>query len=176
MCKMERWLDVGGFEGLYQVSDLGRIRSVDRGVSDGKGRTKKMVGRVLRLSPDSRGYLVASVCKEGKRRIVRAHRLVLAAFVGPCPDGCEVRHGANGVEDNSVGNLSYGTHIKNQLDRRRDGTDNGRKVVRNDGFEFNSINQAAEKSDCHASVICRVCRGKGKTAGGYGWKYAEDDE
>jgi len=126
MCKMERWRDVVGYEGLYRVSDLGRVRSVDRAVRGGYGEPKKLVGKVRRLSQNSiSGYLFTSLCKEGKQRVVSVHRLVLAAFVGPCPDGLEVRHGPNGVVDNSVGNLSYGTKSQNSLDRRRDGTDNG---------------------------------------------------
>ena len=175
---MERWKDVVGFEGYYQVSDLGRVRSVDRVVRGGRGKPVKRKGKIRKLSPYSRssgsGHLAAHLYKEGVLMPVGVHRLVLAAWVGPCPEGCEVRHGPNGVTDNSVGNLSYGTRSQNSLDQRRDGTDGGRKVVRSDGAEFASVNQAAEESDCHASAISRTCRGKGNSAGGYGWKYADE--
>jgi len=130
---MERWKWVIGFEGYYQVSDLGRVRSVNRVVRGGRGKPVKRVGKVRKLSPSSRrGHLAAHLYKEGVLTPIGVHRLVLAAFVGPCPDGCETLHSANGVTDNSVANLSYGTRSQNRLDCRRGGTDNGRKVVRSE--------------------------------------------
>jgi hypothetical protein len=55
------------------------------------------------------------------------HKLVAEAFIGPCPEGQEVRHGPKGYADNSVGNLCYGTHAENMADMVRDGTRTGRK-------------------------------------------------
>ena len=175
-CALERWRDVIGFEGFYQVSDLGRVRSVDRVVPHGKGGVAKMVGKVLRFNPLSKGgYFLVGLNNNGKRKCVLVHRLVLAAWVGPCSEGCEARHGPNGVADNSVDNLSYGTHSENTLDKRRDGTNGGRKVVRSDGVEFASMSQAAEESNCHAANICRTCGGRSETAGGFGWRYADEE-
>jgi hypothetical protein len=172
---MERWKWVVGYEGLYEVSDLGRVRSVDRVVRHSQHSTKNLLGRVLRPAPYIKsGRLGVLLCKEGVPRTTKVHRIVMAAWVGPCPDGCEVRHGPNGVSDNSVSNLSYGTRSENQLDRRRDGTDNGRRVVRSDGVEFVNMREAAEESDCHASHIWLVCKGKAKSARGYGWRYCDD--
>lgn len=98
--------------------------------------------------------------------------VVMKTWVGACPDGLEILHGPNGVTDNSVGNLCYGTHKQNALDCRRDGTYGGRDVIRSDGVEFPSLTVAAEESSCCVQGIWQVCNGRGKTAGGYEWKYA----
>jgi len=172
---MERWKWVVGYEGLYEVSDLGRVRSVDRVVRGKYGGPRNLVGKVMRLTPITKcGYPSVRLSKEGVVTTVLAHRLAAVAWIGPCPDDQQVRHGPNGVADNSISNLSYGTRSENELDCRRDGTDGGRRVVRSDGVEFVNMHEAAEESGCHASGICLVCKGKAKTAGGYGWKYCDD--
>lgn len=65
---MERWKWVVGYEGSYEVSDLGRVRSVDRVVRGPRGGPKKLVGKVLRPSPRGRCvHLVVNLCKKGKK-------------------------------------------------------------------------------------------------------------
>jgi hypothetical protein len=171
MSKPEQWRDVVGYEGLYQVSDLGRVRSVDRVVAGGHGEPKKLKGKLKRLSSNRHGYLLVATSKEGIEKTLVVHRLVAAAWLGPCPDGCEVLHGEAGKADNSVANLSYGIHAQNCLDMRRDRTHPVTPVVRSDGQVFDSIIVASEESDCNANSICHCCNGRQKTAGGYGWKY-----
>jgi len=108
---MEQWRDVVGYEGWYQVSDLGKVRSVDRVVRGARGEPKTLTGKVLKPAANSASdHLGVALCKEGNQRTVCIHQLVMAAWIGPRPKGLEVLHGPNGVEDNSVGNLSYGTH------------------------------------------------------------------
>ena len=170
---MERWKDITGFEGLYQVSDLGRVRSVSRVIPHKRFGTWKVRGRILRLRSSGRcGHLKVNLHKDGHGWSARVHRLVLVAFVGPCPEGKECLHGPAGVSDNSIPNLKWGTRSENQLDKhRRDRTGNGRIVIRSDGVEFISQTVAAEKSGCWHQNICKCCKGHIKTTGGYGWKY-----
>jgi hypothetical protein len=169
---MERWRDVVGYEGLYQVSDQGKVRSVDRVVSHGRYGAANLKGRILRLMLASRcGHLGLTLYNGGVGQIVKVHRLVAAAWIGPCPVGYEVRHGPNGITNNSVSNLSYGTRSENNYDERRDGTHKGRCVVRSDGKEFISLRVAAEESGCSYQNIWACCKGKRKTTGGYGWAY-----
>ena len=121
----EIWKPIAWAPG-YEVSNQGRVRSLDREVavaansSDFKKRpahTKIRKGKVL--SPGLGRY--ASVNVAGKQCMV--HRLVAEAFIGPCPDGHIVCHGPGGPLDNRLENVSYGTHAKNLgEDRRRDGT------------------------------------------------------
>lgn len=157
---MEQWKDVTGYEGLYQVSDLGRVKRVN-------GRRSILTN----VFDSSKGYFVVCLSKDGITKVAKVHRLVGAAWLGSCPDGCETLHGSAGKRDNSVGNLSYGSRSQNQLDRRRDGHGQAKRVVRSDGIEFNSLAEAIESTGRPRSGVWECCNGKQKTAGGYGWQY-----
>ena len=114
----ELWQPVVGYEGLYEVSDQGRVKSLPRLRRNG-GITKE---RILRATKSGCYHLV-SLHRDGKREAFRVHQLVAAAFLGPCPDGLIVLHGSGGKTDNRPENLSYGTYSKNKgEDRVRDGT------------------------------------------------------
>lgn len=173
----ERWRWVVGYERLYQVSDHGQVRSVDRVVQHPRGGPTKRKGGILRAGPKSQlGHLGVKLWKDGKPRNVHIHRVVAAAWIGSCPMGQQVRHGPNGIGDNSVGNLCYGTRIQNSLDCRRDGTHGGCAVVRSDGVEFINMHVAAEESGCMYQHIWSCCNGCRKTTGSYGWRYVDDQE
>lgn len=114
----ETWKSVAGYDGHYEVSDMGNIRSVPR--VDRIGHPWK--GRVLKPGTDSKGYRYVQLCVNASTRIRRVHTLVLEAFVGEKPIGHECAHG-NGVRnDNRLLNLSWKTPSQNNLDKRRHGT------------------------------------------------------
>jgi len=122
----EVWRPVVGYEGLYEVSDQGRVRSLDRAVvqlNRGGNCTRLYKGKLLRLVATAKGYMTVCLSKAGKHRTVKTHRLVLEAFVGGPAPGQVCRHGPLGVRCNALNNLSYGTQQENINDRRRDGTD-----------------------------------------------------
>ena len=169
---IEQWKWVAGYVGYYEVSDLGRVRSVDRVVKHHREGPKRLKGRILKVTPFNRyGHLETCLWKNGARQKVSVHRLVALTWIGPCPNGQQVRHGPKGKMDNSVGNLSYGTPSENSLDMRRDGTHTGKAVRRSDGVEFVNMYAAAEESNCDHRAVWAVCKGRRKTAGGYGWEY-----
>lgn len=116
----EIWRNVKGFEGYYQVSNLGRVRSTGKVVikSSRRGRYYKSIckGKVLRLTPTKQGYLVVGLGDVGKSRAFHVHRLVLEAFVGPCPEGMECRHLNDNKIDNKLVNLKWGTREENVAD------------------------------------------------------------
>lgn len=116
----ERWLPVVGYEGLYEVSNLGAVLSLPR--LDRLGRRVK--GGILAGTDDGQGYRQVNLSRDGECRPRRVYRLVLEAFVGPCPPGMEALHGPAGQKDDSVTSLCWGTDLQNQQDRSRDGTDN----------------------------------------------------
>jgi len=119
---MEQWRDIPGHEGAYQVSDLGRVRSLDREVAYRDGRKPRFFrGRVVRPRRLNHGHLSVGVGREpdGSRRYMLIHRAALLAFVGPCPPGQEVRHLNGDPEDNRLENLAYGTRTENLQDRTR---------------------------------------------------------
>lgn len=111
----EEWRPVGGYEGFYEVSDHGRVRSLPRAYTG---------GRVLRSFPDRDGYLLVNLTAPQRgRRKARVHQLVAEVFERERPSPAhEVRH-LNGVRwDNRAGNLLWGTTLENQHDRLRHGT------------------------------------------------------
>lgn len=126
----EQWRPVVGYEGLYEVSDQGRVRSLDKVVNlpaDG-GRhpspySRYAKGRVLKPCPTSRGYLSVALYRDNRPKSHLVQHLVTTAFLGPRPEGMQVCHGPAGKGDNSLVNLCYGTASKNNgEDKRRDGT------------------------------------------------------
>jgi len=118
------WRDVIGYEGLYQVSDGGEVRSLDRTVDHGRGFTRWLTGKTFKPRPDGEGYPRVCLSKAGKEATRRTHQLVLEAFVGPKPEGYVTRH-LNGIpSDNRVENLCWGTQMQNQADRKLHGTSN----------------------------------------------------
>ena len=110
----ERWLPVVRWEGLYEVSNLGTVRSLPRLTAAGIRR-----GGPLRPSPDNAfGYLKVTLKAKGRRSETRrVHKLVAEAFIGQCPPGEETRHGPGGKTENGADHLSYGTPDDNNEDR-----------------------------------------------------------
>lgn len=118
---LEQWRAVPGYEGAYEVSDLGRVRSLDRDEfrvsSLGKSFVMRRKGRVLSLSKMSCGHLLASLPRDVKgSRLV--HVLVLTAFRGPRPEGREGRHLNGNPGDNRLINLEWSTHGDNLRDKK----------------------------------------------------------
>jgi hypothetical protein len=120
----EYWLPIVGHEERYEVSDQGRVRTIERMVPCGLGRFRSVKSRILKLSSTGRGYLNVGIRgKDYERCGLMVHQMVAQAFIGPCPEGMQILHGINGISDNSLSNLSYGTPKENAADRLRDGTE-----------------------------------------------------
>lgn len=129
----EEWRDVFGFEGYYQVSSLGNVQSLPRVVRGWNGFQvchHRRKGVAIKPGPIGKcGHLAVYLTKEGVRATKYVHRLVLEAFVGPCPDGKEACHFPNrDVTDNRVINLRWGTHQDNMGDKVAHGTSSGWKL------------------------------------------------
>lgn len=108
---MERWLPVPGYEGLYDVSDQGRVRRYT------KTRVKPKKPHI-----GSTGYVMISLWKNNHQKLCTVHGLVAAAFLGPRPDGLQVRHLDGDYANPHLSNLTYGTPSQNALDQRGHGT------------------------------------------------------
>lgn len=109
----ERWLPVVGHEGSYEVSDRGRVRSLDRVVPMAGSRGIRCAGRLLKLQRRDPRYLSVNL---GRGRSVRVHDLVAAAFLGPRPEGLDVLHADDDGHANHLDNLRYGTALENSAD------------------------------------------------------------
>lgn len=120
---METWKDIVGYESLYRVSDLGNVRSHARQVRTRWGGLRIAPGKSVAVAVHHGGYVICGLMKDGKWKQCLVHRLVLEAFVGPCPDGQESRHGDNNRQNNALSNLCWGTRLENATDKITHGSD-----------------------------------------------------
>ena len=186
---VEEWRPVKGWEGLYEVSNLGRVRSLDRYVVHKtivkKNYTKLMKGRILSQTINSQNkYLTVGLHDGGSYRCVRVHRLVAEAFI-PNPDNLpEVNHKDEDKSNNKVDNLewcdraynmNYGTVIKRTAAARSKPVEqltlDGKHVA-----YFPSHRDIKRLSDgkYHRQSVYMVLKGKCKTAYGYLWRLVDN--
>lgn len=111
--KNELWMPVVGYEQNYMVSNYGRVSSIKR---------PHCKGGLLILSPTKLGYVRTSLSLNGKRDTFMVHRLVLEAFIGPCPDGLEAAHLNGNRSDNVLPNLVWTTRKENHSHKVAHGT------------------------------------------------------
>lgn len=173
----EVWKDINGYRGVYQVSNFGNIRSVDRLDCNKRNR---IAGRIIRPGEKGNGYLqVSLVNAEGVRKNHYVHRLVMETFIGKCPDNCEVNHIDEDKKNNNLSNLEYVTHktninygtgINRQVQRHKKAVEqysiNGIFIT-----EYSSTIEAERQTGIWHNNISKVCKNKAKTAGGYVWRY-----
>lgn len=186
---MEEWRPIRDYEGLYEVSNLGRVRSLDKVTIDNIGRKQYFKGCIMKLQCDRDGYLYVSLTKEGCKKKFKIHRLVAEAFI-PNPDNKPTVDHINTIRtDNTVANLKWTTNKENSnnvLTRKHisksllgENHPLSKKIVQLslDGELikiWNSMGEAErEKGFCKTS-ISKVCIGKQKQHKGYKWMYYED--
>lgn len=147
----ERWLPVPGYEGLYSVSDQGRVRAEAK-VTLRNGIVQPRKQRMLSPVPLPRGHLKVRLVREGHTKAFLVHRLVLLAFVGPCPEGMEGCHLDDDPANNHLSNLRWDSRSANMHDRVRNGRHhNARKTECSQGHPFNEQNT-------YVSTKGRQCR------------------
>lgn len=155
----ERWLPIPEWEGFYEVSDCGRVRSVDRIVGSGPsayGGQRLQPGRLLKLKPLRSGHLTVDLWRHGKGHDRLVHRMVLEAFVGACPAGMEACHRDGEPSNNCVGNLYWGTRSENMHDLvRHGGHPSASKTTCVLGHPFDEENTFYT---ARGHRVCRACR------------------
>ncbi len=124
---MESWKDVPGYEGRYQVSDAGRVRSTDwvepiTACRWGGPSARAIPGRVIKQLRDDRGRAFVGLTKGKRSRRWRVSALVALTFIGPRPESALVLHGDGDHGNDAAANLRYGTHRDNVADARQHGT------------------------------------------------------
>lgn len=145
----ERWLPISGFEGVYEVSDLGRIKSLPR--------SRVPVDRILKPFANGSGHLLVDLRVNGQRHTVQVHLQVLGAFVGPTPAGMECRHLNGDPADNRLANLQYGTRSENTFDSVLHGTHPSSRVTHcPQNHEYTEDNTYVNPR-LPRSRTCRVC-------------------
>lgn len=116
----ERWKSIPGYEGIYEVSDLGRVRRLT--FDNHHVRNRPIEPRILRSWLTKHGYARVALSKNGKSTSPHVHRLVLIAFVGPPPEGYEAAHLNGDRADSRLCNLAWKTRKDNHADKILHGT------------------------------------------------------
>lgn len=178
----EIWRNVKGYEELYQVSNYGQIRSVDRFVGYRyKGKQRIYKGRLLK-QVERNGYLSVSLSKGNIIKQKSIHRLVAEAFL-PNPSNLPlVNHIDENKKNNMVSNLEWCScaYNTNYGSGRKKQAESQQKVVLQYDKDGNLLNQypsatiAALKNGYNLKTISQCCRGRTKSAYNYIWRYRYD--
>lgn len=178
----EVWKDIEGYEGAYQVSNLGNVRSTTREVIYPGGYSRVFRGKVLKPRVDKYGYLVVGLSKHQHHKWLKIHRLVAKAFLNNPNEYDQVNHLDGDKTNNNVSNLEWCNNSMNMKHAVETGLKpvNGRKSVLQikDGVVidvFPSVTAAANYICMSRTHISGCCNGHldHKTAGGYEWRFAD---
>lgn len=183
MCYIpEIWKPIKGYEGLYEVSNLGEVRGVYKKIPYRDGFRNRQ-GKKLKQN-NMKGYAQVKLQNKNQRKLYLVHRLVAEAFI-PNPDNLpEVNHIDGNKQNNRVDNLEWCTRKENMIHSVEKHIRTDLKPVDmyslNDEFicTFPSLHMASNKTGIIRNNISNCCKGKYgyKTAGGYKWKYHERGE
>lgn len=155
---MTTWAPIPKWEGFYEASDDGRVRSLQR--VDRLGRT--VHARILAQSISGvNGRMTVMLCRDGKQFRRKVHQLVLLAFVGAAPEGMVVLHGIGGPLDNRLSNLRYGTQSENITEAADAGTHvNSRKSTCPHGHPYSGSNLRERRRNGRVHRNCRACESR----------------
>jgi hypothetical protein len=156
---MEIWKPIPGWEDSHEVSDQGRVRTVDREVVYRDGRKTFYPSKVLSQTP-ALDYLRVRLCHKGKRATAKIHHLVLSAFVGPKPVGLVCCHADGNPRNNCLSNLRWDTYAANTADRRKHG--NAFAGMANPSSKL-TLDQVEELRLAMPGTINALCRSFGVT-------------
>lgn len=178
MIMEEIWKDIPGYEGMYQVSNMGRVMSMDY-MHTGKRKIRK-------LGTTRDGYNIVELWLNGENKTYLVHRLVWIAFNGPIPEGMEVNHISEDKTDSSLSNLNllsksqnirWGTRTERMV-KNRTGYGKPKTVYQYD-LEGNFIREWESGCEIRRQLgysqgnIASCCRGELDKAYGYKWKYKD---
>lgn len=174
---LEIWKDIIDYEGLYQVSNLGRVRSCDRYVQHYLG--KRLVREYILKQTDNHKYYTVTLARNNTRKTSRIHKLVAIHFIENPKKYLEVNHIDGNSLNNNVNNLEWCNRSQNQLHAYKLGLQkpvNEKRILMIDTngkivSKFKSIKEAEDKTGLCHSNIAKVCKGKRNHVGGYHFKY-----
>lgn len=163
---MEQWQDIEGYEGMYQVSNYGRVKSLER-YKENHGKLQKVDERILVQAQKEGGYMFVSLWKDGKQKMHYVHRLVVQAFIGYIPDGYTVNHLDFNPENNHVDNLEIVTQSENNNYSAQAGRYDNKggakiEITYNNGTVviYDSIVEASLMIGIHRDTMMKILSGK----------------
>lgn len=184
----EIWKNIDGYEGKYQISNLGNVKSLNYG---GRGYARNLVPKI-----NNSGRLWVELMKDGKKRQFLIHRLVGMAFI-PNPDNLpQINHKDENPKNNRVDNLEWCTNLYNfhysfdrhpERHRKRQYNPTGKKKVHHNRIDvnvwqidkagnkiklWNDVSTIARELGVHQWSVTQCCNGVRKTAGGFKWQFA----
>lgn len=185
----EVWKDIPSYEGLYQISNLGRVKSLKRKVYAGRGKMRWQYERILSdKKTNGNGYKVVNLRKNGKGTNKYIHRLVAETFIENTNNYKCINHKDENKNNNRAENLEWCTYkYNNRYNDKHIKT--GKKLINNKSIskrilqldendniikEYPSIAEASRTFGVSNQVINDCLKGKQKHSAGYKWKYAED--
>lgn len=174
----EEWRDVNGYEGIYQISNLGRLRSLDRKVKGKNNSLRLLKGKILKFSKNLSGYPVRLLSRESTRTSFSIHRLVANAFLKKEKGKDYINHKNEIKTDNRVENLEWCTASYNnkyngraiKINAKRRKPVKATNVISGEEIWFISISYA-HKAGFDLAHIHDCCNGYRKTHKGYRWEY-----
>ena len=189
------WRWVQGYEHMYQVSNDGLVRSVDRYVycEVSPDKLQHIFGKVLKQGIDKKGYKIVYLSKDGKQKTIKVHRLVAMAFIeNPLPlpqvnhkDGCKTNNYVDNLEwcDNSYNQKHAHDSGLFPIYEETKGWGRPAKPVAMIDLKtgetiktFKTLSSASRETKINQSNIRSVCLGERHRAGGYGWKFINKGE
>ena len=179
---MEIWKPVIGYENYYEVSNKGRIRSLDRVTLFKDGKTRKFCGKIISLrAMNNSGYLTVGLHDTGKQKTFLVHRIVAEAFIEN-PNGYkEINHIDQNKLNNDVSNLEWCTHKENvnHGDEIERGAIKQRRCFRQLDMDgnlikvWNGFKKMQRETGFERKSVYECCIGKRESYKGYRWEYAE---
>lgn len=164
----EIWKDVPGFEGLYQVSNYGQIKSTPR---------RGTAGGIMKGHADRKGYINITLRKDGIQYTQKLHRLIAITFISNPHNYPEVNHRDENKQNNRVDNLEWCTTSYNHeygTRTLRASTHCGKPIrCVETGVEYQGAKWASKEMGIDASGITKALKNPNRTCGGYHWQYVE---
>lgn len=178
----EIWKPVKDFEDKYEISNMGRVKSLQREVRGISNCKRIFPSKILKQSNNGYGYYIVNLCKNNKPKISYVHRLVAQAFI-PNPDNLpEVNHKDENKANNCVDNLewctskynaNYGTRNERFTSKKREKYSKMvvKKNLEDKTIEIIPMYEAVKQKGVHYASLIRTCKGLNKTCAGYKWEY-----